>query len=378
MPARVRLRWAPGARGGAPVDVVGFHRAVLGVGEGARLFRSALEQAGIAAFPTDVSELFWLPTDLTLPSETRTEAPRTVVTHLNPPELVHWLERTGGRSLVGARHVGYWAWELPHPPEVWRAAFDFVDEVWTPSTFSRASLLRIAPPNTSISVMPHPMFAASDGRPDRERFGIPENHVSALCVFDARSSFTRKNAAGTISVWVEASRRAGRPATLICKVNGLERAAPSALAELERASSYSSIRLLLEPLSDHAMSSLIASTDIFLSLHRAEGFGLGPASAMRAGRAVVATGWSGNMDYMDAETAALVPYTLVPVADADGIYQASQWAEPDAEVAIELVARLIADDDERARLGARAAAATGPCWDARAWASLAEELVTRS
>ena len=68
-----------------------------------------------------------------------------------------------------------------------------------------------------------------------------------------------------------------------------------------------------------------------LSLHRSEGFGLVPAEAMLLGRAVVATGWSGNMDFMDADSAALVGYRLVPARDPRGVFEApgADWAEPD-------------------------------------------------
>ena len=63
------------------------------------------------------------------------------------------------------------------------------------------------------------------------------------------------------------------------------------------------------------MSGLMAAADIVLSLHRSEGFGLVPAEAMQLGKPVVATGWSGNMDFMNARNSAPVSYSLVPVQD---------------------------------------------------------------
>ncbi len=92
-----------------------------------------------------------------------------------------------------------------------------------------------------------------------------------------------------------------------------------------------------------------------LSLHRAEGFGLVPAEAMLLGVPVVATGWSGNMDFMDADSAALVPYTLVPARDPRGVFEAegAEWAEPDIAAAAARLARLADDPAERAALGAR-------------------------
>jgi len=104
------------------------------------------------------------------------------------------------------------------------------------------------------------------------------------------------------------------------------------------------------------MASLIVSADIVLSLHRSEGFGLLPAQAMVAGKAVVATGWSANLDFMAPGTGVLVDYTLVPVRDPQALYRGGRWAEPDVADAAHKLAALVADPAERQALGARAAA----------------------
>ncbi len=93
-----------------------------------------------------------------------------------------------------------------------------------------------------------------------------------------------------------------------------------------------------------------------LSLHRSEGFGLVPAEAMLLGRAVVVTDWSGNTDFTDADTAALVPYRLVPAVDPRGVFQApgAVWAEADIDAAAAQLRRLADDPAQRAALGARA------------------------
>ena len=101
---------------------------------------------------------------------------------------------------------------------------------------------------------------------------------------------------------------------------------------------------------------LTACADIVLSLHRSEGFGLVPAEGMLLGRAVVLTNWSGNTDFTDAETAALVPYRLVPAVDPRGVFQApgAVWAEADVDAAAAHLRRLAADPASRIALGARA------------------------
>ena len=54
---------------------------------------------------------------------------------------------------------------------------------------------------------------------------------------------------------------------------------------------------------------------MYVSLHRAEGFGLTLAQAMSLGKPVVATGYSANTEFMSEENGYLVPYRLVPVAE---------------------------------------------------------------
>jgi glycosyltransferase involved in cell wall biosynthesis len=92
-----------------------------------------------------------------------------------------------------------------------------------------------------------------------------------------------------------------------------------------------------------------------LSLHRGEGFGLVLAEAMLLGKPVVATGWSGNTDFMDATNAALVGYRLVPARDDRLVYR-GLWAEPDVEEAALLLRKLADDADLRRDLGRRARA----------------------
>jgi glycosyltransferase involved in cell wall biosynthesis len=100
----------------------------------------------------------------------------------------------------------------------------------------------------------------------------------------------------------------------------------------------------------------MASADIILSLHRSEGFGLTPAQGMAAGKAVVATGWSGNLDYMSRDDAALVDYKLIPVEDPQGFYTDGCWADPDLDQAAAKLTVLIDDAHARKALGQRAQA----------------------
>jgi glycosyltransferase involved in cell wall biosynthesis len=100
------------------------------------------------------------------------------------------------------------------------------------------------------------------------------------------------------------------------------------------------------------VKALIAGADVLISLHRAEGFGLTPAEAMALGCPVVATGYSGVLDFMDDTNAILVPWRAVPVDDPQGIYtyKGETWAEPDLDAAAAALTRLRAEPKLRKRL----------------------------
>jgi glycosyltransferase involved in cell wall biosynthesis len=115
------------------------------------------------------------------------------------------------------------------------------------------------------------------------------------------------------------------------------------------------IRLETGALSSADRHALTACSDIVLSLHRAEGFGLVMAEAMALAKPVVATGWSGNTDFMDPGCAVLVGHSLAAARDDRSVYRGT-WAEPDVMAAAVALRRLADDPAERSRLGAAARA----------------------
>lgn len=336
-----------------PIIVAGFHGAVLGLGEAARGVVSALTSKGAAVRAWDVSERLGHPRrldrgDIVAPAA----GPGVIIAHINPPELIQ-LIATDPTPFEGKRIIGYWAWELPIVPNLWRPAFRYVDEIWVPSRFTADAVRRAAPRGLTVHVAPHPV-PISQAASDRARFGLDPDRVVVLCAFDLRSTLARKNPLATLEAFRRAAGRARRGATLVFKtVGGAE--APAALAALRTAiGATPDVVVIDEALSADDRDRLLASCDIFLSLHRSEGFGLLLAEAMAAGKAVVATGWSGNLDFMDDRTAVLIPCTLIPVDDPQGIYRGGLWAQADVEAASRALADLIDGDTDREAMGQRA------------------------
>ena len=194
-------------------------------------------------------------------------------------------------------------------------------------------------------------------RADRARFGLPEDVLLLGFFFDINSITERKNPAGLIDAFRTAFG-ARRDVGLVLKVNSAERDVP-ACAHLRQRAQGCNVFFIEQTLDTAGALDLMASLDAYVSLHRAEGYGLTMAEAMYLRKPVVATGYSGNIDFMDADTALLVDHDIVATTVAHGPYPAgTRWAEPRIESCVRQL-RALEDAALRKALGARARARVG-------------------
>ncbi len=107
--------------------------------------------------------------------------------------------------------------------------------------------------------------------------------------------------------------------------------------------------LLNKMMTRQQMTDLLTCADVYVSLHRAEGFGRGMAEAMFLGKPVIATNYSGNTDFMTTTNSYPVAFKLRPITAEDHrfqpafatIYDVGQvWAEPDIDEAAARMAML--------------------------------------
>lgn len=338
------------------VLVAGEIGRASGLGEGARLMLAGLAELGVPHWgmtaglqlPGEADEVAAAPFEAA-------PANAALVLHVNAPLLPMALLRLPRRLLRGRRVVGCWAWELPVVPYSWKAGIPFVHEAWVPSRFTAAALEPLMPGR--VRVVPYCVASRppSPSAMDRASFGLPEGAVVVLTSFSLASSFVRKNPLAAIAAHREAfGERLDR--VLVLKVSHPEHNPADMRTLRDAAGNAANIRFetRILPIADN--HALTACADIVLSLHRSEGFGLVPAEGMMLGRAVIATNWSGNVDFMDDETAAMVPYRLIPAVDPRGVFEApgAVWAEADIGIAAQHLSRLADDPQARAALGARA------------------------
>jgi glycosyltransferase involved in cell wall biosynthesis len=323
-----------------------------GIGETARLMIRAARELGLPVWPVDIPP----PVDqrIELPAHAASEQPppgAPLVLHINAPSLPLALLRLP-RSIMRERLViGYWAWELPAVPPEWRIGARFVHEIWAPSAFTAAALEPLMPGRVRVVPPPLAMVPTAPSNLTRAAFGLPEDAVVVLVSFNLASSFVRKNPLGAIAAFRDAfGDRSDR--VLVMKIGHADHA-PDDFALLVGAAQGGNIRILTDMLPAAGHTALIAACDIILSLHRSEGLGLVPAEAMMLGKPVIATGWSGNMEFMDETSAALVGYSLIPAEDPRKVYHGAVWAEPDHDHAVAQLRRLADSAAERHALGAR-------------------------
>jgi glycosyltransferase involved in cell wall biosynthesis len=232
----------------------------------------------------------------------------------------------------------------------------YLDELWAPSRFIQAALRAAAHAKVPVLHMPHAVQPEPDPSLSRADLGLPEDRFIFASFFDALSMPERKNPLGAVRAFQRAFTPGDRRAFLLVKGNRAHLNLEAWSQLRHQVQGWPNIRLWDQVISRPQVHRLIQLCDAVLSLHRSEGFGLVMAEAMALGRVAVATGWSGNLDFMDESNSALVRYDLVKVGKDIGPYEAWQdWAEPDEEHAAALMRRLVEDPSWAAGLAARGA-----------------------
>ena len=334
---------------GDDLVVSGFFSHNSGVGTAGRLTLATMSATGLApvAHEIDLGRGVLRRADGRLPGKDG-----VWFIHANAMETLALLMIHEPAQWRFRRRIGYWVWETPKAPADWALAARYMHQIWTPSHFSaeaiRAGLAAAGVGHLAdrVVVMPHPVPLA----PATARGG--ETGLVALTMFDALSAVARKNPQGAIDAWFEAFPRPATDARLIVKARNLSSVQRAAL--IDQIASRPDVELIERELDSAGMAALAATADLTLSLHRSEGFGLPLAEAMARGGCVLCTGWSGNMDFMDEASAALVPFSLVEIDDPEGIYRGSLWAEPDIGAAGSRLRALAGDPEQRRGLGERA------------------------
>jgi glycosyltransferase involved in cell wall biosynthesis len=264
------------------------------------------------------------------------------------------VSQLGGAASAPARAtVGLWHWEAERLPPAMTDAWNVVDEVWVTSRFVEHAMSSTA--TRPVRVFPLPIICPRwVTAVRREDLGMPSGFVVLFC-FDWLSVSRRKNPDGLIAAYSRAFRPEDGAHLIIKTING-----DLHHAELERLRfeiDRPDITIVDGYVRWSEARALMELADCYASLHRSEGFGLTLAEAMALGKPVIATAWSGNVDFMTAEVSRLVPAELVPIPGDVPVYGGiGRWAEPDLDAAAHALRQVFDDPTAAALMGRRARA----------------------
>jgi glycosyltransferase involved in cell wall biosynthesis len=336
-----------------PINVAGYFRAELGIGVAARSFISALEAARI---PFNTLSFDATANRQSYPFEDRNAGPPAAdinIVCVNPDQLPAFAQQTGPELRHGRYTIGIWFWEVEDFPKSFQDAFNYVDEVWVASDFMRETFLKVSP--KPVFKFRLPVLAPQvDPSLSRADLNLPDRFIF-LFSFDFLSVLERKNPLGLIEAFTTAFPAGEGPALIIKTINGDKR--PLEMEKLKYAIRGRSDIILKDGYLSHIETgTLTAFSDCYVSLHRAEGFGLTIAEAMALGKPVIATAYSGNLDFMTAENSYLCPARRVEVGPEREPYPPdSHWSEPDIGEAARLLRHVYDHREERTVRGARGA-----------------------
>jgi len=332
------------------VEWIGFVRAEIGLGESLRLMARACLAAEIPIALTNI------PLDLGVSQSERSlrayevtrPTYRTRVISTNPDNLGEGNFVDGAFALPDAYNVGYWYWELEKLPPAW-ADFDrIIDELWVATDFvAAAARAALSKPVTKITPPILPPQLARGYR--REEFAIPDGAFTFMFSFDFGSYPARKNPEAVVRAFRLAFAPERRDVRLLLKCHRGHTFPAAQAALLAEVGGDDRIVLLDRTMSRDDLTGLQSLIDCYVSLHRSEGLGLGMAECMALGKPVIATAYSGNLEFTRPENSLLVDFERVPLApEAYLVWRDQVWAEPSIAHAAQQM-RTLADDPALAR-----------------------------
>jgi glycosyltransferase involved in cell wall biosynthesis len=319
------------------VNIYGYVYAESGVGEHTRLLVESVKEAGLDYTVIPVTD-----------TQSRQEADfddlgqrgaefMINIVGVNADVFPGFAHHFGPSAFSGRYTIGLWAWEIEDFPNWMAKSSCLVDEVWANSSFSAAAIQKVI----CRPVLPFPLPIATPCPSPRSRsdLGLPEGYLYLFC-FDFDSVFARKNPIGLVEAYKQAFPTPQGPYLVIKSING-DRHQEQLNQLLASAGDRPDIQVVDGYWEDAEQKALMGTCDAYVSLHRSEGFGLTIAEAMALGKPIIATGYSGNLDFMTETNSYLVPYELAAVGSGCGPYpKSSVWAEPDIGAAAGLIRRV--------------------------------------
>lgn len=343
MQNRKRKPYKPGTYAHG-LNLIGCIRAEIGLGQSCRLLANEIDHTDI---PYSIQD-FLLDGELRAEDHSwdhkiQEDLPYNInLLHIEPMDLIMAYMRMEPEVWDYRYNIAFWLWELEEFPESWKKSLDLVDEIWTPSEFASSCIRKVT--DKPVLTIPYCVTAPTEEQYNREYFNLPEDKFLFLVMYDTNSTMARKNPMGAIKAFQQAFSPEDENVGLVLKMNNPRTEDLEAL----KASfgDYKNVYYITEIMDKVVVNSLIKAVDVFVSLHRAEGFGLVMAEAMLNGTPCIATNWSSNTEFMNEEVACMVDYTFTVLEKTSPPYEkGARWADANIDTASAYMKKLATEPE---------------------------------
>jgi glycosyltransferase involved in cell wall biosynthesis len=328
-------------------NVAGYFSSEKGTGEAARSAAAVLKTAGVPVVLNNVVDASSANVE-DVKGVSRDNPYAINLVYVNADQAANFAWHKGEGYFRGRHSIGVWNWEVQEFPEEWVTRFEYFDEVWAGTNFAAEALARVSP--VPVMCMPYAINSNPTVAQDLDlsRFGVSSGSFVFLFMFDFHSVMERKNPLGLIQAFKSAFGEDDN-VTLLLKSSHADM---SGVLEMKEAAAGARVSIIDTVVSREEVNALYGACDCYVSLHRSEGFGLTIAEAMVAAKPVIATGFSGNMDFMTSQNSYPVRYKMKEIErDYPPYRKGWHWAEPDINHAAELMLEVYHNRHAAAEVG---------------------------
>lgn len=332
------------------VNVFGYINGEFGLGEAVRLIIKAILSNGIpvALINYDVT------TNHRHEDKTyidfSAEAPYSInLILLGPSEakkiLTHY---SNAEFFRGKYNIFYLNWESEYFPQEYSDNLSFYDEIWVPAKYCQHVISKVS--NVPVSVVHYPIEIKFLDVIDTEANDFyDKSRFNFLFIFDYNSTMERKNTLNLIEAFKKAFKKDDKSVRLTIKTSRSNRFSKEKAKLVASIGDYENISIVEKIFEKETLHTIIKLCDCYISLHRSEGFGLTLAEAMFFGKPVIATGYSGNLEFMNSENSYLVNYEVCKADTGIINYDINTvWSNPDVNHAVELL-RLVRENSNEVK-----------------------------
>lgn len=320
------------------VNVFGFIGGEFGLGEAVRLIIKALKKAEI---PTSLIN-YDIETNHRHSDTTFANLNSEVIYPINlvlmgPYEAKRIFFHYPEDFFTNTYNIFYLNWESEYISEEYVNNLELYNEIWVPSQYCKDILAKYS--KIPIHIIPYPIEIAVDNKPDEEAEQFyNKNSFNFLFMFDYNSTIERKNTINLIDAFEKAFGKNDESVSLNIKTSKSTRFSKEKALLESHIKDFKNIKIYEKIYDVQTLYKIIKGCDAYISLHRSEGFGLTMAEAMYFGKPVIATNYSGNLQFMNDSNSFLVDYKLTKTdSNLDSYDHNTVWSEPNTDHAAEFL-----------------------------------------